>query len=237
MRVEHFDNAVRQGTAAAMNMLGVRTVYDDPHWFWSDQYGHSLQYVGHAQRFDEVLVRGSIEERSFVAFYLDRGKLVAAFGLNRGGEILSVKALLSARLAVAGKVLVDEDVDLAALADTAGETGTAGGAPAPASAPGEFIRAARSGQVGEGTVRRLIVAGTDLAVARVNGKVYALHNLCTHQACPLSSGKIKNGGLHCLCHGSVFDPATGEPTNPPATRPVKTYPVREADDVIYIAVK
>ena len=48
IRVEHFDNANRQGAAAANNMIGRTTPYDDPHWFWSDQYGHNLQYIGHA---------------------------------------------------------------------------------------------------------------------------------------------------------------------------------------------
>lgn len=240
MRVEHFDNATRQGAAAAMNMLGMRTSYQDPHWFWSDQYGHNLQYVGHAHGWDEMVIRGSIEERSFVAFYLDHGKITAAFGLNRGADILAVKSLLSARVAVDTAVLQDEAVDLETLAGDGAEVeaaGDDGGDGAPAGTPGEFVRAARSGQVGEGAVRRFIVAGIELAVARVKGKVYALHNLCTHLACPLSSGKIRNDKLHCLCHGSVFDPATGEPTNPPATRPVKTYPVREADGYIYVAVR
>ena len=240
VRVEHFDNATRQGAAAAMNMLGVRTSYADPHWFWSDQYGHNLQYVGHAHRWDEVVIRGSIAERSFVAFYMESGKIAAAFGLNRGGDILAVKSLLAAQIAVDATVLRDETVELDSLVSEDAEVETAGVDGAPAAAAGEsggFLRAARSGQIGEGIVRRFIVGGTELAIARVKGKVYALHNLCTHLACPLSAGKIKNDGLHCLCHGSVFDPATGEPTNPPATRPVKTYPVREADGHIYVAVK
>lgn len=237
MRVEHFDNATRQGAAAAMNMLGLRTSYEDPHWFWSDQYAYNLQYVGDAQRWDEVVIRGSIEERNFVAFYLYKGKMAAAFGLNRGGDIMAVKSLLSARIAVAPAVLQDESVDLESLAGEETDVGTAARDGAPVSEPGEFVRVARSGQVGEGSVRRFIVADTELAIARVKGKVYALHNLCTHLACPLSSGKIRNDRLHCLCHGSVFDPATGEPTNPPATRPVKTYPVREIDGQIYVAVR
>ncbi len=237
MRVEHFDNAIRQGAVAAMNMLGVRTSYADPHWFWSDQYGHNLQYVGYAPRWDEVVIRGSIEERRFVAIYLRNGKIAAAFGLNRGADILAVKFLLATQTAVDAGVLSDESVDLDTLVNEDSELEKPGRSGEQASEPGEFIQAARSGQVGEGTVRRFVVAGTELAVARLKGKVYALHNLCTHQACHLSAGKIKNDGLHCLCHGSVFDPATGEPTNPPATRPVRTYPVREVDGHIYIAVK
>jgi 3-phenylpropionate/trans-cinnamate dioxygenase ferredoxin reductase component len=238
MRVEHFDNATRQGAVAALNMLGERTKYEDPHWFWSDQYDHSLQYAGHAERWDDIIVRGSLEERDFVAFYMLEGKIAAAFGLNRGGDIMVVKSLLSSGIAVDPRVLRDADADLSELLQSgAEEEGSGPDAPAAAESDGEYHRAARSGQVVEGSVRRFVVQGTEVAIARLNGKAYALHNLCTHLACHLSSGKVERNGLTCLCHGSIFDLASGEPINPPATRPVKTYPVRESDGHIYVAVK
>jgi 3-phenylpropionate/trans-cinnamate dioxygenase ferredoxin reductase subunit len=238
MRVEHFDNATRQGAAAALNMLGERVRYDDPHWFWSDQYDHSLQYAGHAERWDDVVVRGSLEARDFVAFFLLEGKLAGAFGLNRGGEVMLAKELLAGRVAVDSSQLRDEDFDLSSLLaeEEISEDGASGGEDT-AAAAGNFHRAARSGQVREGSVRRFVVQGAELAIARLNGKAYALHNLCTHLACHLSSGKVANNGLTCLCHGSIFDLASGEPINPPATRPVKTYPVREIDGHIYVAVE
>jgi len=237
MRVEHFDNATRQGAAAAMNMLGIRTPYDDPHWFWSDQYGHSLQYVGHATAWDQVVIRGSMDDRDFIAFYLNRGRIAAAFALNRGGDILTVKALLAAKVEVDPQTLHDEEVDLGEWVPGQPSVADAAGDALEAARDGDFIRTARSGQVPEGWVRRFVVAGTEVAVARTGGKVYALHNLCTHLACHLSAGRVEKDGLTCLCHGSIFDLATGAPVNPPATRPVKTYPVRESDGYIYVAVK
>ncbi len=238
MRVEHFDNATRHGAAAALNMLGMRTGHDDPHWFWSDQYEHSIQYAGNAARWDDIVVRGSVEERDFVAFYLADGRIAGAFGLNRGGDIMTVKSLLAARVAVARNTLADEDVDLEELIAPLPET-TEGDRHAGAEETaddGTFIRAARSGQVPEGIVRRFVVGGTEIAIARSGGKAYALHNLCTHLACHLASGKVDRGGLTCLCHGSVFDLATGEPINPPASRPVRTYRVREADGQIFVSL-
>ena len=238
MRVEHFDNATRQGAAAALNMLGERTRYDDPHWFWSDQYDHSLQYAGHAEHWDEVVVRGSLEARDFAAFFLLDGKLAGAFGLNRGGEIMLAKELLARRIAVDTNKLRDEDFDLSSLvAEEYVSEDAAVDSEDTAATAGNFHRAARSGQVREGSVRRFVVQGTELAIARLDGKAYALHNLCTHLACHLSSGKVENNGLTCLCHGSIFDLASGEPINPPATRPVKTYPLREMDGHIYVAVE
>jgi len=237
MRVEHFDNATRQGAAAALNMLGFRTRYEDPHWFWSDQYDHSLQYVGHAERWDDIVVRGSIEERDFVAFFMLDGKIHGAFGLNRGGEIMVVKSLLAGRIAVDEEELRDPDFDLSELLSPQAEDEEAADAAEAAESDGDYHRAARSGQVREGSVRRFVVKDTEVAIARLNGTAYALHNLCTHLACHLSSGKVENNGLTCLCHGSIFDLATGEPINPPASRPVKTYPVREVDGHIYVAIK
>lgn len=86
IRVEHYNNAEKQGAAVARNMLGQTTPYDVVHSFWSDQYDHKLEYVGHAREWDQFVVRGSLEERRFVGFYLEHGRLVAAVGIGRGGD-------------------------------------------------------------------------------------------------------------------------------------------------------
>ncbi len=116
VRVEHFDNALKQGAAAARAMLGKGDPYDDPHWFWSDQYNHNLQYAGHAVKWDEIVVRGSIEERSFAAFYLEEGVVRAALGLNRGKDVRRATKLIRERAKPDPSVLRDEDVDLRKLA-------------------------------------------------------------------------------------------------------------------------
>ncbi|WP_406044594.1 FAD-dependent oxidoreductase [Micromonospora sp. NBC_00898] len=115
IRVEHFDNASRQATAAANNMIGRTTVYADPHWFWSDQYDHSLQYTGHAPVWDELVVRGSVEECDFSAFYLRDGRVRAAFAVDRGADVLVAKELIAGQVSVDPRILADEDVDLADL--------------------------------------------------------------------------------------------------------------------------
>lgn len=73
IRVEHFDNALKMGEAVARNMLGAGQVFDDPHWFWSDQYDVQIQMAGFAPTWDQMVVRGSLEDRSFCAFLLDAG--------------------------------------------------------------------------------------------------------------------------------------------------------------------
>ncbi len=123
LRVEHFNNAERQGRAAARSMLGSTEPYDDLHSFWSDQYEHALEYVGHARRWDQFVVRGSLEQRRFIGFYLGEGRVLAVMGLNRGGdpeldedgELFAAKALVGKRLEVSPAPLEDEKTDLRAL--------------------------------------------------------------------------------------------------------------------------
>jgi 3-phenylpropionate/trans-cinnamate dioxygenase ferredoxin reductase subunit len=65
IRVEHWQNAMQQGAAAARSMLGKRESYEPVHWFWSDQYDINLQYAGLHQQGDRIVVRGSLESRDF----------------------------------------------------------------------------------------------------------------------------------------------------------------------------
>jgi 3-phenylpropionate/trans-cinnamate dioxygenase ferredoxin reductase component len=125
VRVEHFNNAEQQGRAAARSMLGSRTPYDYVHSFWSDQYEHKLEYVGHATKWDEFVVRGNMEERRLVGFYLREGLLQAAVGLDRGGdpeldrdsEMAACARLIAQRARPAPGRLADEHVDLWSLGE------------------------------------------------------------------------------------------------------------------------
>jgi 3-phenylpropionate/trans-cinnamate dioxygenase ferredoxin reductase subunit len=114
LRVEHFDNAIKMGAAAARSMLGSEEAFDDPHWFWSDQYDVNLQYAGFARRWDDVVIRGSTDERSFVAFYMYQGALLAALGMNRGRDVRRAMKLIGGRPDPG--LLRDEDTDLRTLA-------------------------------------------------------------------------------------------------------------------------
>jgi 3-phenylpropionate/trans-cinnamate dioxygenase ferredoxin reductase subunit len=115
IRVEHWSNAQRQGAAAAKSMLGQREPYEEIPWFWSDQYDINLQYIGHATSWDEVVVRGSVAERKFTAFYLKDGKLRAALAVNRFKDIAPSRQLIRQRVPVEPRRLQDEDIDLKSL--------------------------------------------------------------------------------------------------------------------------
>jgi 3-phenylpropionate/trans-cinnamate dioxygenase ferredoxin reductase subunit len=115
IRTEHFDNALKMGTHVAGSMLGSAEPFTDPHWFWSDQYDVNLQYAGFAMKWDQVVTRGSLEDRDGVAFYLNEGVLLAALGLNRGKDVRRAMKLISARARPEPAVLEDEGVDLRTL--------------------------------------------------------------------------------------------------------------------------
>lgn len=86
VRVEHYNNAEKQGAAAARSILGPPVEYTYVHSFWSDQYEHKLEYVGTVRKWDDFIIRGSLRERELVGFYLVEGALKAAMGFDRGGD-------------------------------------------------------------------------------------------------------------------------------------------------------
>ena len=124
VRVEHYNNAEKQGVAAARSMLGSDARYDYVHTFWSDQYDHKIEYVGHASTWDEFVVRGSTEDGRLIGFYLQGGLVQAAIGLDRGGdpeleadsEMAACAQLVARRARPERGLLDDERVDLWSLA-------------------------------------------------------------------------------------------------------------------------
>ncbi|HEX3826965.1 MAG TPA: FAD-dependent oxidoreductase [Sporichthyaceae bacterium] len=113
VRVEHYDNAAKQGAAAAANMLGAEQPHSDSHWFWSDQYEHNLQAVGLATDYDQVVIRREDPDgHAFVAFYLKGDRVQAAFALDNSKEILRVRKLIAAGTPVSAEQLADPTVDL-----------------------------------------------------------------------------------------------------------------------------
>ncbi len=120
IRVEHYNNAEKQGAAAARSMLGSTAPYDYVHSFWSDQYEHKIEYVGHVDQWDQFVVRGSVADGKLLGFYLAGGVVRAAVGLDRGGdpeldldgEMAACARLVSARAQPAPATLCDDATDL-----------------------------------------------------------------------------------------------------------------------------
>src|SRR4029453_10262396 len=101
LRVEHWNNGFQHGRAAARAMLGDPAPYDYIHTFWSDQYEHTIQYVGFAAEWDRLVFRGQPSSRKFLGFFLKDGTGRAAVGLDRGGDPEDPKSESELREAVA----------------------------------------------------------------------------------------------------------------------------------------
>src|SRR5207245_6643529 len=77
IRVEHWVVAERQGQAAARNMLGQREAFDAVPFFWSQHYDVPINYVGHAEQWDEIAIDGDIAARDCLLQYKSRGRVLA----------------------------------------------------------------------------------------------------------------------------------------------------------------
>jgi 3-phenylpropionate/trans-cinnamate dioxygenase ferredoxin subunit len=99
-----------------------------------------------------------------------------------------------------------------------------------------FVRACALDEVADDEAFAVTIDDIEVAVARDGEDVYALQDLCSHQAVPLTEGEVADCQIECFLHGSMFDLRTGKPTNLPATEPVSTFPVEVRDGAVYIDV-
>ncbi len=74
----------------------------------------------------------------------------------------------------------------------------------------------------------------EIAIFKLEDGVFATDNSCSHEYSPLSEGMIVGGDVYCPKHGSRFDIRTGAVKDYPATRPVKTFPVKVEDGVVWV---
>ena len=119
VRVEHWDTAIGQGETVAQSMLGQDPTYDRWPYFFTDQYDLGMEYVGNVGRdgYDEVVLRGDTKGRTFTAFWMQGGRVLAGMHANDWDASDQVRAL------------VGRDVDVARLRDetvSLGELGAGG---------------------------------------------------------------------------------------------------------------
>ena len=93
-RIEHWRVAQQHGQAAARNMLGHQEKFTAAPFFWTQQYGKSLRYAGHAAQWDEIVYYGDVTTQDFLALYVLGGRILAAAGMGRDTDMLYVAELL-----------------------------------------------------------------------------------------------------------------------------------------------
>jgi 3-phenylpropionate/trans-cinnamate dioxygenase ferredoxin reductase component len=116
LRVEHWDNALHQGPAAARGMLGAREPYARTPYFYSDQYDVGMEYAGYAPAWDRVVFRGDPASREFIAFWLADGRVLAGMNVNVWDVTEPIQAVIASGSQVDVARLGDPDVTLEGLA-------------------------------------------------------------------------------------------------------------------------
>jgi len=115
IRVEHWQNAQHQGSAAARNMLGQQKPFREVPWVWSDQYEHNLQIVGLPGPTERVVVRGDTTTRNFSAFFVRDGRVAAALAVNRSEDVRVARLIIQHGTEVTAEHLADVDTALGGL--------------------------------------------------------------------------------------------------------------------------
>ena len=111
MRGEHWANALEQGPAAARSMLGKDVSYDKIPYFFSDQYDVGMEYAGlHDPSTDELVVRGDMDSREFVAFWVRGDRLMAGMNVNVWDVSDPIQELVHSRASVDRARLADPGV-------------------------------------------------------------------------------------------------------------------------------
>ena len=101
----------------------------------------------------------------------------------------------------------------------------------------DYLRACAFADIADESAVAVELDGVLVCLAKSEGEVFAIADICSHADVALSDGDVDNGTVECWLHGSRFDLRSGHPTGLPATQPVATYPVKIDGDDVYVAVK
>ncbi len=115
LRVEHYDNALAQGAAVAKAVAGQPEPYAPVPSFWSDQYDLTIQYYGYPVDWDEIVIRGDLDQPAFTAFYVANGRISGAVIVGRPRELRPARRLVEQMAQVDPILLGDPEIDLRTL--------------------------------------------------------------------------------------------------------------------------
>lgn len=107
VRLESWDNAMKQGISAGLSMLGNGKPYSEIPWFWSQQFDANIQIVGVPDSWDEAVVRGTKTADEFTEFYLKDKYIVGAVAVNNNREIRVTKRLMQSGKKIESADLTD----------------------------------------------------------------------------------------------------------------------------------
>jgi NADPH-dependent 2,4-dienoyl-CoA reductase/sulfur reductase-like enzyme len=109
LRIEHWRVAQQHARIAAQNMCGARNRYVGVPYFWTYHFGKRFEYLGHANEWDEIVMDGELERQSFVALYLQDGKVAAVLACEREAHTARLLDAMGDGLSRAHALAIIED--------------------------------------------------------------------------------------------------------------------------------
>ncbi|MBI1972329.1 MAG: non-heme iron oxygenase ferredoxin subunit [Candidatus Aenigmarchaeota archaeon] len=101
---------------------------------------------------------------------------------------------------------------------------------------GRLVELCGTDKMGEGEMKPFDIEGVQIMLVKHEGNLFAVDRVCTHADADLSDGFLSGDGVVCPLHLSAFNLADGSPTNPPATKPIKTYNVKIHNNKVFVEV-
>ena len=95
-------------------------------------------------------------------------------------------------------------------------------------------KVAKRSEIAPGTTRRVVVDGAEILICNVDGNLYAIEDVCTHDGGPLDQGELEGESVVCPRHGASFDVRTGDALTLPAVVPLMTFTVSVEGDDVYV---
>jgi NADPH-dependent 2,4-dienoyl-CoA reductase/sulfur reductase-like enzyme/nitrite reductase/ring-hydroxylating ferredoxin subunit len=111
IRIEHWRLAAQHGRIAARNMLGQSIPFKGVPFFWTKQFAMNLHYVGHAERWNDVIIHGNLESGEFMAFYVELGQILAVLANGYTQELIAIAELMRLGELPTADILINEPVD------------------------------------------------------------------------------------------------------------------------------
>ncbi len=100
-----------------------------------------------------------------------------------------------------------------------------------------WTRVCKLSDIAEESALQVEVEGDPVCIARSDGGVFAVDDICSHAEVSLSEGDVEDGRVECWLHGSRFDLRTGKATSLPATEPIAVFPVKVEGDEVLVDVE
>jgi nitrite reductase/ring-hydroxylating ferredoxin subunit len=100
----------------------------------------------------------------------------------------------------------------------------------------EYVKVASTKNLSSGGKINVKIGNKEILVVNLNGKYYAIGNVCTHKGCKLSNGTLSEGKIECPCHGSVFDIKNGKVVSGPAKKSEPVFKIKIEGNQILVNV-